>query len=90
MLDTRVGSWKNLFGRLRSPMQAKQVRPQRGPSQETDHEDHTPHGNELSGKIIITPAGKSIISQENATRCPLLSKTTQRGVPCLANSYESP
>ena len=37
MLDTRVGSLKNLFGRRRSRVQAKQVKPQRDFSEETDH-----------------------------------------------------
>ena len=35
--DTRVGSLKNLFGRRRSRVQAKQVRPQRNLSEDTNH-----------------------------------------------------
>ena len=71
MPDTRVGSWKNLFGRRNSPMRAKQVRPPRSLSQETSLEDHTPHGNDLFVKFMLPPAGKSIISEE-----------TQRGALC--------
>ena len=39
------------------------VRPQRGLSQETDLEDHTPHGKDLLGEFMLPSAGKSIISQ---------------------------
>ena len=37
MSDVLAGSLKNLFGRRRSRVQAKQVRPQRNLSEETNH-----------------------------------------------------
>ena len=43
------------------------VRPQRDLSQETDLEDHTPHGKDLLGKLMVPwPGRASFLKERNA------------------------
>ena len=90
MSDTRVGSWKNLFGRRNSPMRAKQFRPQnRSFTGNWPWRSHPAWEWSLRENLCPPRPGRaSFLKKRNAEPFALENHATRVSLP--KNSYESP